>query len=123
MQTNHIRDHNDRYKDKGELRGDINYAMFMLSQGVGQKGFPEESEREVTQSCPTLYDPMNCSLPGSSIHGIFQARILQTVAVSFSRGSSQARDRTRASRTVGRLYHLSHQGSPEEGVLKSVLKI
>ena len=65
MQTNHIRDHNDRYKDKGGLRGDINYAMFMLSQGVGQQGFPEESESEVTQSCPTLYDPMNCSLPGS----------------------------------------------------------
>ena len=35
------------------------------------------SESEVTQSCPTLFDPMDCSLPGSSIHGIFQARILE----------------------------------------------
>ena len=35
-----------------------------------------KSEREVTQSCPTLSDPMDCSLPGSSIHGIFQARVL-----------------------------------------------
>ena len=47
-----------------------------------------ESESEVTQSCPTLCDPMDCSLPGSSVHGIFQARILEWVAISFSRGSS-----------------------------------
>ena len=43
---------------------------------------------EVAQSCPTLCDPMDCSLPGSSICGIFQARILQWIAISFSRGSS-----------------------------------
>ena len=47
-----------------------------------------ESESEVTQSCPTLCDPMDCSLPGSSIHGIFQATVLERVAISFSRGSS-----------------------------------
>ena len=47
-----------------------------------------KSESEVTQSCPALCDPMDCSPPGSSIHGIFQARILEWVAVSFSRGSS-----------------------------------
>ena len=40
---------------------------------------------EVTQSCPTLWDPMDCSLPGSSIHGIFQARILKWVLISFSK--------------------------------------
>ena len=51
-----------------------------------------ESESEVTQSCPTLCDPMDCSLPGSSVHGIFQARVLKWVAISFSRGSSQPRD-------------------------------
>ena len=43
-----------------------------------------ESESEVAQSCPTLSDPMDCSLPGSSIHGIFQARVLEWVAVAFS---------------------------------------
>ena len=43
---------------------------------------------EVAQSCPTLCDPMDCSLPGSSVHGILQARILEWVAISFSRGSS-----------------------------------
>ena len=45
---------------------------------------------EVAQSCPILCDPMDCSLTGSSIHGIFQARILEWVAISFSRRSSQA---------------------------------
>ena len=45
-----------------------------------------QSENEVAQSCPTLYDPMDCSLPGSYIHEIFQVRILESVAISFSRG-------------------------------------
>ena len=44
------------------------------------------------QSCPTLSDPMDCSLPGFSVCGIFQARVLEWVAISFSRGSSQPRD-------------------------------
>ena len=43
-----------------------------------------ESEREVTQLCPTLRDPMDYSLPGSSVHGIFQARTLEWVAISLS---------------------------------------
>ena len=50
------------------------------------------SESEVAQSCPTLCDPVDCSLPSSSVHGIFQARILEWVATSFSRRSSQPRD-------------------------------
>ena len=43
-----------------------------------------ESESEVTQSCPTLCDPMDCSLPGSSVHGIFQATVLEWGAIAFS---------------------------------------
>ena len=43
-----------------------------------------KSEIEVTQSCLTLSDPMDCSLPGSSVHGIFQARVLERVAIAFS---------------------------------------
>ena len=43
---------------------------------------------EITQSCLTLCDPMDCSLPGSSINGIFRAKVLEWVAISFSRGSS-----------------------------------
>ena len=47
---------------------------------------------QLLQSCPTLYDSMDWSLPGSSVHGIFQARILEWVVISSSRGSSQPRD-------------------------------
>ena len=47
-----------------------------------------ESESELAQSCPTLCDPMDCSLPGSSLHWILQARVLEWVSISFSRGSS-----------------------------------
>ena len=50
---------------------------------------------EVVQSCPTLCNPTDCSLPCSSIHGIFQATVLEWVAISFSRGSSQPRDGTK----------------------------
>ena len=46
-----------------------------------------KSESEVAQSCPTLSDPMNCSLPGSSVHGIFQARVLEWGAIAFSEAS------------------------------------
>ena len=56
------------------------------------------------KSCPTLCDPMDCSVPGSSVHGICQARILEWVAISFSRGCSQSRDRTQVSRIVGRCF-------------------
>ena len=62
------------------------------------------SESEVAQSCPTLCDPMGCSLPGSSVHEIFQAIVLEWIAISFSRGSSQPRDRTRVSRIVDRRF-------------------
>ena len=56
------------------------------------------------QSCPTLCDPMDCSPPGSSVYGIFQARVLEWVAISFSRGSSQPRDRTQVPCTAGRRF-------------------
>ena len=52
---------------------------------------------KVTQLCPTFCDPVDSSPPGSSVHGICQARILEWVAVPFSRGSSQPKDRTRVS--------------------------
>ena len=52
------------------------------------------------QSCPTLCNPVNCSPPGSSVHGIFQPRMLEWVAMPFSTGSSQPRDRTQVSMSV-----------------------
>ena len=61
---------------------------------------------EVAQSCPTLGDPMNCSLPGSSVHGILQAIVLEWIAIPFSRGSSRPRDRTWVFPTVDRRFTL-----------------
>src|SRR5574337_21007 len=63
-----------------------------------------KSESEVAQSCLTLCDLMDCSLPGSSIHGIFQARVLEWVAISFSRGPSRPRDGTWVSCIVDRRF-------------------
>ena len=62
----------------------ISFDVFFLKE--------VKEESEVAQSCPTLCNPLDCSLPGSSICEIFQARILEWVAISFSRGSSQASD-------------------------------
>ena len=61
----------------------------------------------VTQSCPTLYDPMDYSPSGSSVHGILQARVLEWVAMPSSRGSSQPRDQTQVSHITGRFFTIS----------------
>ena len=58
----------------------------------------------VAQLCSTLCDSMDCSLPGSSVHGILQARTLEWVAIPFSRGSSRPRDQTQVTRIVGRFF-------------------
>ena len=58
------------------------------SYGKSMFTFVEKKESEVAQWCLTLCYPMDCSLPGFSVHGIFQARVLEWVAISFSRGSS-----------------------------------
>ena len=66
------------------------------------------------QSCLTLCDPTDCGLSGSSVHGILQARILERVAIPFSRGSSQSRDRTPGLLHYRQILNcLSHQGSPK----------
>ena len=59
---------------------------------------------EVAQLCPTLCDPMICSLPGSSLHGILQARILEWVAIPFSKGSCQSRNQIYISCLAGRFF-------------------
>ena len=61
-------------------------------------------ENLAAQSCLTLCNPIDCSLPGSSVHGIFQAIILEWIDISFSRGSSQSRARTRVSRIEDRHF-------------------
>ena len=69
----------------------------------------------ITQSCPTLCDLMNCSLPGSSVHGILQAGILEWVATSFSRGSSQPRNQTPVSCIAGRFFTTEPPGITKNG--------
>ena len=66
----------------------------------------------VAQSRPTLCDPMGCSPPSSSVHGILQARILEWVAIPFSRGSPQPRDRTQVSCIAGRFFTSKPPGKP-----------
>ena len=83
------------------------FLLYIVNQGFWKK----VKESEVTQCCLPLCYPMDCSLPGSSVHEIFQAKILEWVAISFSRRSSWPRDQTRVSCIVcRRFYCLSHKG-------------
>ena len=66
--------------------------------------FVQHVKMKKAQSCSTVYDPMDCGPPGSSAHGILQARILEWVAIPFSRGSSWPRDQTQVSCISGRLF-------------------
>ena len=66
----------------------------------------------VAKSCLTLCDPTDCSLSGTTVHWVLQARILEWVAISFSRGSSWPGIKPRSPHCRQMLYHLSHQGSP-----------
>ena len=63
-------------------------------------------------SCVRLFDPIDCSLPGSSVHGIFQARVLEWVAISFSRGSSRPRDPTHVSCIARGFFTTDPPGKP-----------
>ena len=81
-------------------------SELLLSSVLMLHIFTFESESKVTQSCPTFCDPMDYSLPGSSVHGIFQAIRLECIAISFSRGSSQPRDWTWVSRIVDRCFNV-----------------
>ena len=81
-----------------------NFANFSQLVQLKSVFLVAESESDVAQLCPTLCDPMDSNLPGSAVHGILQARILERAAISFSRGSSQPRDRTQVSCTVDRCF-------------------
>ena len=78
------------------------YCLSHQGSPVCYKGY--ESESEVAQSCPTLCDPMDYSLQGSSLHGILQAGVLEWVAISFSKGSPQLRNQTWVSCTEGSFF-------------------
>ena len=79
---------------------------------------------KLSQLCPTLCDPINCSPSGSFVRGIFQARKLEWVTISFSRVSSQSRDWTQISRNCRQtLYHLSHQQSSHWVSLSELVRL
>ena len=84
------------------VRGD----GFRMIQGLTFTVNFEVKWSELAQSCPTICNPVDCSWPGSSVHGILQARILEWVAISFSRESSQPRDQTLVSCMAGRCFIL-----------------
>ena len=80
---------------------------------------PRSIDWRVCSACLTLCDPVDCSPPGSSVHGILQATALEWVAVHFSRGSSWPRDRTQVSCIAGGFFLAAE--TPGEPTLKSVI--
>ena len=89
--------------DKLHLGGIRNWSS-KLDGYWSKRKWVSEWVSEVAQLCPSLCDPIDCSLPGSSVHGIFQAIVLEWIAISFSRGSSQPRNRTQVSLIVDRHF-------------------
>ena len=83
---------------------DVDRSEHFIATRIPPDALPFLFESEVAQSCPALCDPMDYSTPGSSVHGIFQARTLEWVSIFFSRGSSWPRDQTRVSHIVGRCF-------------------
>ena len=93
--------------------GNINRLLLARGCGESRTGVTVNScmcvcacPHLVTQSCLTLCDTMDCSLPGSSVHGILQARALECVARPFSRGSSKPRDQTQVSCIAGGFFNI-----------------
>ena len=105
--------------EQWEEKGHLIDVWFAEAGQIIQKWFLSQGSYRLVRgakvkakSCPILCDPMDCSLWGSSIHGIFQARVLDWVALSFSRGSHQPRAWSRVSSIASRrFYCLSHQGN------------
>ena len=74
----------------------------------------------VTPLGSTICDPMDCSLPGSSVHGISQARILEGLTISFSRGSSESRDQTTSPESpafIGEFFTTEAPGKPQTSII------
>ena len=90
-----------------KLRKIIEWERLEISSGkleIPRKHFMKKKDSEATQSCPTLCNPMDCSLPAFSVHGIFQAKVLECVVISFSRGAFRPRDQTWVSHIAGKCF-------------------
>ena len=89
-------------------------SQFPIWPKISFQPFTSLGDKFCAQSCPSLCDPMDYSPPGSSVHGISQARILEWVAISFSEGSSPPRDRPRASCIASRFFTAEPSGKPQD---------
>ena len=87
-----------------ECDSQVTNESYCTAQGTLLSALHCAGLRLVAQSCPTLCNPMDCTLLGSSVHGILQARILEKVAMPSSRGSSQTRDQSGLSCIAGRFF-------------------
>ena len=95
-------------------------VIHLLESAGVEKISVKGSEVKVAQSCPTLCDSMHCSLPGSSVHRILQARIMEWVAVPFSRGSAQSRGWTPVSCITGGFLPSEPPGKPKNTGVSSL---
>ena len=91
-------------RPRDQTRVSCTAERYFTAESPGKPNARRLSEVKGTQSCWTLYESMDCSPPGSSVHGILQARILAWVARPFSRGSSRPRDQTQVSRIAGGFF-------------------
>ena len=89
---------------KCPFRGMDKQSMVLSIQGLRMNTEDLVKQVLAAQLCPTLWDPVDCSPPGSSVHEILQVRILEWDVIPFSRGSSQPRDRTQVSCIAGRFF-------------------
>ena len=99
----------------------IFFVYSSMNDHIGYFRILKESECDIAQSCLTLCETMDCSLRGFSVHGVFQAWVLEWIAISFSRGSSRLRDQTQVSCIAGRYLTLwATRESPEPIQLSSI---
>ena len=103
----------------------LNIWKLFYQQQISEASLPRLSEKNLkslTQSCPTLCNPVDCSPPGSSVHGILQARILEWVAIWFSKGSSWAKDWTWVSCVAGGFFTIWAITLPEGVIIPSAIQ-
>ena len=93
-----------KWTGMGEFNSDDHYIYYYGQESLRRNGVALMKWSEFGQSCPTLCNPMDCIPPGSSIHGIFQAGVLEWIAISFSSWSSWSGYQTQVSHISGRRF-------------------
>ena len=107
-----------RMATSGWPKGSWSISLLPHNQPIARKSHNLQKWSEVAQSCLTVCDPMDCSLPGSSVHGIFQVIVLEWIAISFSRVFSQPRNLTQVSRIVDRRFTIWATREVQKEIMK-----